>query len=345
MSVSGIDKSLSGTSGWIHGAGQRGKKDSGPDYDQLTKKILEERDQDGDGLLSASELRMSRKRFAAVDADSDGFVSQEELAAHVSSGDNNKHLYKIAAALIEMQDTDGDGKLSENESELSREEFQKADTDGDGFLTQSEIANALGATGNVQEGDMPSGLDAMRDDRQNSEAKGDDRKGTYPVSDIDSDATKKSGYNERKDLNGDGVVSPEEVAAIMEHGFTKAKAMVASGELSIKTENNAFGATGEAEGTAGIGQNSSDITGAQRNDSAGGRRGVPPWLRRRAMEAYEGHSGSLLSSMLGGASGPVADTLEGAGLVAAAGEAADQNVSASVASGVPGTGEMISALI
>ncbi|UZP67353.1 hypothetical protein N1030_17420 [Desulfovibrio mangrovi] len=342
MSVSGIDKSLSGTSGWIHGAGQRGKKDSGPDYDQLAKKILEERDQDGDGLLSASELRMSRKRFAAVDTDSDGFVSQEELATHVSSGNSNSHLHKIAAAIIAQQDTDGDGKLSKSESELANEQFEQADSDGDGFLTQSEIANALGASRKEFNEAMQEGMASMRGEQQDRGAGNDDRKGTYPLGSPDSDATSKSGYNERKDLNGDGVVSPEEVAAILEHGLAKAKSMVASGELDIKTEDNG-GST--VDGTE---ENAAVIAGEKQDEGHGGRHGVPVWLRRRAMEAYEGQMGTLLSRVLGGTGTPVAaDGVEGASPVteAAEGTVADQVPAADATAAVPETGEMLSALV
>ncbi|MFV0349701.1 MAG: hypothetical protein ACK5JO_14070 [Halodesulfovibrio sp.] len=367
MSVSGIDQSLSGNS-WMYGVGQRGTKDSEPDYDQLAKKVLEDRDQDDDGQLSFSEMHMSRGRFDSVDTDSDGYVSAEELSNHMSSGDNNTRLNRLAAAIIQMQDSDGDGKLSESESDLSRDDFEAADTDGDGYLTQSEIANALGAsanqngqTGTGEAGGVGSG---EATDQEFSGPGSENLKGTYKMGSSDEDASKKAGKSEQMDLNGDGVVSPEEVQAVMMHGLAKAKSMVASGELTIKTAPNGVSAAEQGEGAENSGATgatgATDAVGAtgkgkklawgkegQDEEHVSGRHGVPMWLRRRAMEAYGGQSAGAMSQMQNLAAG-AQDSLGALGQTDsddASTTVASAMPSASVAAGVVGAGDMISAHI
>jgi|GEM_PF-833400 len=367
MSVSGINQSLSGNT-WMQGLGPRGTKESGPDYDQMAEKVLQDRDQDGDGLLSSSEMQMSRGRFEMVDTDKDGYVSAGELSAHLSSGDNNSRLNRLAAAIIKMQDSDGDGKLSQSESDLSRDDFEAADADGDGYLTQSEIANALGASANQNGQNGQNGMGEAGGKGADQEFSGpgsENQKGTHKVGSSDEDASKKAGKSEQMDLNGDGVVSPEEVQAVMMHGLAKAKSMVASGELTIKTAPNGVSSVGQGEGTENTGaasgaagaSDSADAVGkakklawgkgGQEEDHVSGRHGVPMWLRRRAMEAYGGQGAGTMSQMqnlAAGAQGQIgaqamSGSDEGSTTVAGAMPAA------SVAAGVVGAGDMISAHI
>jgi Ca2+-binding EF-hand superfamily protein len=80
------------------------------------------------------------KHFDQVDANSDGFVTQDEMTAH-------------HAAKFTEKDTDNDGGLSKDEMRatmVARMEkhldhvFEKKDKDSDGKLTQSEMAHKGG---------------------------------------------------------------------------------------------------------------------------------------------------------------------------------------------------------
>lgn len=66
------------------GAGQ-----APPDMEQkdseMAQGILEEKDTDGDGVLSAEELGVSAENLSAVDTDGDGVVSESELTASLKS--------------------------------------------------------------------------------------------------------------------------------------------------------------------------------------------------------------------------------------------------------------------
>lgn len=66
------------------GAGQ-----APPDMEQMDAEmaqgILEEKDADGDGVLSAEELGVSAENLSAVDTDGDGVVSESELTASLKS--------------------------------------------------------------------------------------------------------------------------------------------------------------------------------------------------------------------------------------------------------------------
>lgn len=330
MSVSGIDVSQGFTGTWQSGLSRVQSRET--DYGEMARNLLADRDGNGDGALSASELGMSRSRFADLDTNGDGVVSPEELAAHLekSGKGDNPALRRMAAAIIQEQDADGDGKISRAESSFSDEEFEACDKDGDGFLTEDELVQAMGGGGG-------GGLEAaMRNAAEgDGSPAGDDRKGTFPLG--EEERKKASGPSVTQDLNGDGVVSAEEMQAVLEHGLAKARAMAARGELRLERvgladvsgtpeavgrpdgpggpgESNGPGAAAEtgvagavstasrngAKGTTGHrGRNAGSAAGTdaaymtqemadagEQTQGAAATRPAPPWLLRRAMDAY-----------------------------------------------------------
>jgi Ca2+-binding EF-hand superfamily protein len=105
--------------------------------------------------------------FAAIDADQDGKVTQEELAAHRtamftaadSNGDGslnadelaarqlarfNEQLQDRTARMIERMDDNGDGSLSPDEmgEDPMENRFARIDTDNDGAISEAEAEAA-----------------------------------------------------------------------------------------------------------------------------------------------------------------------------------------------------------
>ncbi len=98
-------------------------------------------DANGDGFVSLQEfeaprLEALRQRFAALDTDGDGQLSQAEL----SSGRRGMGRHGEGASRI---DTDGDGAWSLAEIQAVRpdftvEQFNRLDRNGDGLITADE---------------------------------------------------------------------------------------------------------------------------------------------------------------------------------------------------------------
>jgi Ca2+-binding EF-hand superfamily protein len=124
----------------LHGGGQR---------------LLADLDRDGDGKLSADELRradgpaaMMADHFAALDLDGDGTLDADELQQH---HDDMMAVHADGGAqLFTDLDTDRDGKLSVAELQASPGPGQMiaghlafVDTDGDGLVSRDELAAAI----------------------------------------------------------------------------------------------------------------------------------------------------------------------------------------------------------
>jgi Ca2+-binding EF-hand superfamily protein len=119
--------------------GDRGGAGFGPGFDFAAV------DANGDGKVTQDEVKAYRAaRIAGIDADGDNLISAEELAAMMTAH-MQERVDKMAAARIEAQDVNGDGKLSVEEMlapPMNGRMFSRIDTDGDGAVSEAEIAAA-----------------------------------------------------------------------------------------------------------------------------------------------------------------------------------------------------------
>ena len=147
------------------------------DASDLSGKVVDSRDSDGDGKLTAKELNISSESFGKADTDGDGVLSEDELAAGVESDmqvmkevmdqfmaggkapDFNEmqnlmsdtaerpSAADTSSRIIGDYDSDGDGSLSASELTIDEDTFNQLDSDGDGQLSQEELASSLADDG------------------------------------------------------------------------------------------------------------------------------------------------------------------------------------------------------
>jgi hypothetical protein len=111
------------------------------------KGLFEKRDENGDGMLSEDEFSEGKRHkrgpdFSELDSNSDGFLTQAEMKAHVDS--KNMH-QKMFSGL----DEDGNGVVSSDEynqfkpmkkhhKRMKHMMFEEMDANGDGQISQAE---------------------------------------------------------------------------------------------------------------------------------------------------------------------------------------------------------------
>jgi len=102
---------------------------------------FEELDADADGKITPEEMAAQMQaRFEGADGNGDGALSRDELIARMTE----RQAERIAAHadhMIERHDTDGDGMISPDEMKAGRDGrmFKRADTDGDGAISKAEF--------------------------------------------------------------------------------------------------------------------------------------------------------------------------------------------------------------
>ncbi|WP_067289302.1 EF-hand domain-containing protein [Sulfitobacter sp. EhC04] len=143
--------------------------------------------------------------FGDIDADGNGSITQEEIAAH-------------AAARFAATDTDGDGFLTPEEMSAARDAMRlersarmvkELDTDGDGALNAQELA----AGGEGRAGKGRSGKwQARMMDRMDS-----DKDGKLSLEEMTARRDPARMF-ERLDADGDGALSAEEFGKMRGHG-------------------------------------------------------------------------------------------------------------------------------
>lgn len=102
-------------------------------------------DKDGDGRVSRAEATSAatdraNKRFDAIDADKDGYLTQEEVDnARVKAKSDMK---RAAEHRLGQADTDGDGAISREEAKslpMLDRNFDRLDANKDGKISRDEM--------------------------------------------------------------------------------------------------------------------------------------------------------------------------------------------------------------
>lgn len=108
-------------------------------------------DTNTDGKVTQDELAAHRAaEFAAADTNSDGALSAEELQAHMMA----QMLARRSAQMIENMDDDGNGSLSVEEMGEGpmAGNFARIDTDNDGAISKEEAQAVAEKMGKRREG-------------------------------------------------------------------------------------------------------------------------------------------------------------------------------------------------
>ncbi len=209
MSVSGIGSST------ITGFSQemlkklQGAKDS---PDEFASSFVNDKDKDGDGLLTLQEAGIEKDKFTTADTDGDGFLTPEEITADLEQRNQQMGLMgqlsvkmqgspqDLINSLINQNDKDEDGALDLEESGLTSELFGALDADNDGSISASELDEALKppVMGTANETTVAASSGATERPAASS------AQGTQSTSDSEDE------YDEY-DLNKDGVVSMDEL--------------------------------------------------------------------------------------------------------------------------------------
>jgi len=107
---------------------------------------FEEIDADSDGKITAAELKAhADARFGAADTNGDGLLDADEMQARMLAQAATR-MQERSARMIEMMDSDADGKLSAAELQAGPRKgdrfermMSRLDTDEDGAISRAEM--------------------------------------------------------------------------------------------------------------------------------------------------------------------------------------------------------------
>ena len=146
-----------------------------PPTSGISKDIISQKDTDNDSNLSIDELGVTEKEFSTLDTDSDGLVTQDEIASAIDSklssfdgtmpskdefaslladlglemppppsDENSTMSDEFSSMIMSNYDSNGDSSLSSDEvSLLSDDEFSALDTNSDGTISADELSAAV----------------------------------------------------------------------------------------------------------------------------------------------------------------------------------------------------------
>lgn len=130
------------------GMGMRGHGDMGMGMGMGPAGLMSDfaaMDANKDGSVSQDEMKAWRaSQISGLDADKDGKVSEAELTAFIQKK-LDARAAEMAKARIAAQDVDGDGALSAAElmaPPMPEKMFARLDTNGDGAVSQDEVSAA-----------------------------------------------------------------------------------------------------------------------------------------------------------------------------------------------------------
>jgi Ca2+-binding EF-hand superfamily protein len=152
----------------------------------------------------AASLPFILKKFDAIDADRNGYITLEELQAFRAS---HKRHHRHHGGFVKKLDKDGDGRISRDEAAVAprfAQHFDRMDADHDGFLTREELRAAH---------------KAMRTARwKRIDTDGD---GKVSLAEAQANAPRLAKHFEQLDANHDGFVTPDEMKAAFRHHHGK----------------------------------------------------------------------------------------------------------------------------
>ncbi len=207
------------------GEGPRGR---GP----RSNPMFEALDTDGDGVITARELRTAVKALKSLDADGDGNISLEEASPMRGPGGPGGRGGDPSAMIDRFmeRDANGDGKLTIDEvDERMARMLQGADTNQDGAVDRAELEAAMqnfrggpgGFFGGGGPGGMGGGFGPMGDaDSMTKQVMSADRNGDGVISANEMNSSQNpqmARMMQEADTNGDGALNAKEVRVYMEN--------------------------------------------------------------------------------------------------------------------------------
>jgi len=186
------------------GQGPGGPPGGGPQGRRPKVDLFEQHDTDGDGKLSKEEFSAGFiKHFERIDANGDGYITEDELPKRPKGGERGRGgrkggFSKKALERFNRFDRDGDGLLSQDEApRMLRDRFTEIDANDDGFLSQDEVKAAAGDPGSRRNQAAPKYI-------TDNDADGDGKLS------FDEFAGSKSDFDSI-DTNSDGFITAEEL--------------------------------------------------------------------------------------------------------------------------------------